>query len=66
MKRKTLLLAGSFVILAGLGLQGCSATSKSKTDGNAKLALVSSGDSSPTLGAFDFSSDNSKWYFKDH
>ena len=32
MKRKTLLLAGGFVILAGLGLQGCSATSKSKTD----------------------------------
>jgi hypothetical protein len=35
-KRKSLLLLGSFVILAGLGLQGCSATSKSKTDGNAK------------------------------
>jgi len=35
-------------------------------DSNKKLALVSSGDSSPTLAAFDFNSDNSKWYFKDH
>ncbi len=35
-------------------------------DSNKKLALVSSGDSSPTLAAFDFSSDNSKWYFKNH
>lgn len=35
-------------------------------DSNKKLALVSFGDSSPTLAAFDFSSDNSKWYFKDH
>ena len=26
-----------------------------------KLALVSSGDSTPTLAEFDFSSDNSKW-----
>jgi arabinan endo-1,5-alpha-L-arabinosidase len=33
---------------------------------NKKLALVSSGDSSPTLAAFDFNSDNSKWNFKDH
>lgn len=32
MKRNILLIAGGFVILAGLGLQGCSATSKSKTD----------------------------------
>jgi arabinan endo-1,5-alpha-L-arabinosidase len=35
-------------------------------DSNKKLALVSSGDSSPTLAAFDFNSDNSKWYFKNH
>jgi arabinan endo-1,5-alpha-L-arabinosidase len=31
-----------------------------------KLALVSSGDSTPTLADFDMSSDNSKWNFKDH
>lgn len=36
MKRKTLLLAGSFVILAGFGLQGCSATSNAETGANAK------------------------------
>jgi len=35
-------------------------------DSNKKLALVSSGDSSPTLAAFDFSSDNSKWNFKQY
>lgn len=29
-----------------------------------KLALVSLGDSTPALAAFDFSSDNSKWNFK--
>jgi arabinan endo-1,5-alpha-L-arabinosidase len=29
-----------------------------------KLALVSSGDSTPTLAEFDFKSDNSKWNFK--
>jgi arabinan endo-1,5-alpha-L-arabinosidase len=29
-----------------------------------KLALVSSGDSTPTLAEFDFNSDNSKWNFK--
>ena len=29
-----------------------------------KLALVSSGDSTPTLGKFDMNSDNSKWNFK--
>ncbi|MBQ5460691.1 MAG: RICIN domain-containing protein, partial [Bacteroidaceae bacterium] len=29
-----------------------------------KLALVSIGDSSPTLAAFDFNSDNSKWNLK--
>jgi arabinan endo-1,5-alpha-L-arabinosidase len=33
---------------------------------NKKLALVSSGDSSPTLEEFDFNSDNSKWNFKAH
>jgi arabinan endo-1,5-alpha-L-arabinosidase len=31
-----------------------------------KLVLVSSGDSTPTLAEFDFSSDNSKWNFKVH
>lgn len=31
-----------------------------------KLALVSSGDSTPTLAPFDMNSDNSKWNFKDH
>jgi len=31
-----------------------------------QLALVSSGDSTPTLGEFDFNSDNSKWNFKAH
>lgn len=30
------------------------------------LALVSSGDSTPTLAEFDFNSDNSKWNFRDH
>jgi arabinan endo-1,5-alpha-L-arabinosidase len=35
-------------------------------DSNKKLALVSSGDSSPTLAAFDFNSDNSKWSFKQY
>lgn len=29
-----------------------------------KFALLSSGDSTPTLGEFDFNSDNSKWNFK--
>ncbi|HXR79333.1 MAG TPA: family 43 glycosylhydrolase, partial [Saprospiraceae bacterium] len=29
-----------------------------------KLALVSSGDSTPTLAEFDFNNDNSKWNFK--
>jgi arabinan endo-1,5-alpha-L-arabinosidase len=33
---------------------------------NQKLALVSSGDSTPTLGEFDMNSDNSKWNFKAH
>lgn len=31
-----------------------------------KLALISLGDSTPTLGKFDSSSDNSKWNFKAH
>lgn len=31
-----------------------------------KLALVSSGDSTPTLAKFDMNSDNSKWNFRDH
>jgi arabinan endo-1,5-alpha-L-arabinosidase len=31
-----------------------------------KLALVSSGDSTPTLAPFDMTSDNSKWNFKAH
>ena len=31
---------------------------------NKKLALVSSGDSTPTLAPFDMNSDNSKWNFK--
>jgi arabinan endo-1,5-alpha-L-arabinosidase len=31
-----------------------------------QLALVSSGDSTPTLGRFDINSDNSKWNFKAH
>jgi len=33
---------------------------------NEKLALVSSGDSTPTLAPFDMNSDNSKWSFKAH
>lgn len=31
---------------------------------NEKLALISSGDSTPALGKFDMNSDNSKWNFK--
>ena len=31
-----------------------------------KLALVSSGDSTPALAKFDMNSDNSKWNFKAH
>jgi arabinan endo-1,5-alpha-L-arabinosidase len=31
-----------------------------------KLALVSSGDSTPTLAEFDMNSDNSKWNFRAH
>jgi len=33
---------------------------------NEKLVLVSSGDSTPTLGTFDMNSDNSKWNFRAH
>lgn len=33
---------------------------------NQQLALVSSGDSTPTLAAFNMNSDNSKWNFKAH
>ncbi|MEO6850466.1 MAG: family 43 glycosylhydrolase, partial [Mucilaginibacter sp.] len=33
---------------------------------NEKLALVSSGDSTPTLAKYDANSDNSKWNFKAH
>lgn len=33
---------------------------------NQKLALVSIGDSTPTLAPFDMKSDNSKWNFRDH
>jgi arabinan endo-1,5-alpha-L-arabinosidase len=33
---------------------------------NEKLALVSIGDSTPTLAKFDMTSDNSKWNFKAH
>jgi signal peptidase I len=36
MKRKTLLLSMGFVILIGLGLQGCSSTSKGTMNGTAK------------------------------
>jgi arabinan endo-1,5-alpha-L-arabinosidase len=39
---------------------------KSVTASEKKLALVSSGDSTPTLAEFDFNSDNSKWNFKAH
>ncbi len=39
---------------------------KSVPNSGKKLALVSSGDSTPTLAEFDFNSDNSKWNFKAH
>ena len=42
-KCKTLLLVGGLVILAGVGLQGCSATSKSKTDTSNGKADTSKG-----------------------
>jgi arabinan endo-1,5-alpha-L-arabinosidase len=37
---------------------------KSVPNSNKPLALISSGDSRPTLAPFDMSSDNSKWNFK--
>jgi arabinan endo-1,5-alpha-L-arabinosidase len=39
---------------------------KAVPNSNKKLALVSIGDSTPTLDEFDMNSDNSKWNFKDH
>jgi arabinan endo-1,5-alpha-L-arabinosidase len=39
---------------------------KSVPNSKEKLALVSSGDSTPTLAPFDMNSDNSKWNFKAH
>lgn len=39
---------------------------KSVPNSKEPLALVSSGDSTPTLAAFDMNSDNSKWNFKAH
>ncbi len=39
---------------------------KTVPNSNEKLALVSIGDSTPTLGTFDMNSDNSKWNFKAH
>ncbi len=38
---------------------------KSIPGSDKKLALISIGDSTPTLGEFDFNSDNSKWNFRD-
>ena len=39
---------------------------KAVPDSKKPLALVSSGDSRPTLAEFDMNSDNSKWNFKAH
>ncbi len=39
---------------------------KSIPNSDAEYALISSGDSTPTLGKFDMNSDNSKWNFRDH
>ena len=39
---------------------------KTVPNSNKQLALVSSGDSSPTLAEFDMNSDNSKWNFRSH
>jgi len=39
---------------------------KAIPDSKEQLALVSSGDSRPTLASFDITSDNSKWNFKTH
>ena len=33
---------------------------------NKHLVLYSAGDSTPTLATYDFSSDNSKWNFRNH
>ena len=33
---------------------------------NKNLVLYSAGDSTPTLAEYDFSSDNSKWNFRNH
>ena len=41
-------------------------TPKVVPNSNKKLALVSSGDSTPALAEFDFNSYNSKWNFKAH
>ena len=37
---------------------------KAVPNSNEQLALISAGDSRPTLGEFDMNSDNSKWSFK--
>lgn len=39
---------------------------KKVPNSNEQFALVSSGDSTPTLSKFDMSSDNSKWNFRNH
>ncbi|HEY5371378.1 MAG TPA: hypothetical protein VIJ75_20540 [Hanamia sp.] len=67
-KCKTLLLAGGFVILAGVGLQGCSATSKSKTDTskgkantpNGKIAESEKIDTTRSLAPYFVQSTTSK------
>ena len=33
---------------------------------NTHICLYSAGDSTPTLAEYDFSSDNSKWNFRNH
>jgi arabinan endo-1,5-alpha-L-arabinosidase len=33
---------------------------------NTSICLYSAGDSTPTLAEYDFSSDNSKWNFRNH
>ena len=37
---------------------------KSIPDSTKKLSLISFGDSTPTLGEFDFKNENSKWNFR--
>lgn len=39
---------------------------KETPNSNEQFALVSTGDSTPTLAEFDMNSDNSKWNFKNH